>query len=97
MYSAKASATLAFFFDFLSRFCDFTILRFCDFFKDYIGLQSKKDLPLFNEMVYPKKKSENRAIFFQEKNANVDSALVNYIFFTIFKTLIDWDSIYHMF
>ena len=72
----KASATLAFFFAFLSRFCDFAILRFCDFFKDYIGLQSKKDLPLFNEMVYPKKKSENRAIFFQEKNANVDSALV---------------------
>ena len=26
-------------------------------------------------MVYPEKKSENRAIFFQEKNANVDGAL----------------------
>ena len=26
-------------------------------------------------MVYPNKKSENRAIYFQEKNANVDGAL----------------------
>ena len=31
--------------------------------------------PSFHKMVYPKKKSENRAIFSQEKNANVDDAL----------------------